>query len=113
VLRKVQVFQKYSPGRKSVSSGGFSLTSSAEATHPGLETTCPGVSVGMISGAAVAGTTGAGVSVGRAETSVREFCACTVKATAVAISESFCAAGVPHDVEINAMHINSGNVLYL
>jgi len=118
-LRKVHVFLKNAPGRRIVSSGGFSLTRVADVIQPGLETTCPGVSVGSASGAAVAGRAGApcgddtGVSVGRAETFVKEFCACTVCATAVAISDSVCAGGVPHEAAINATQINSGNVFSL
>jgi hypothetical protein len=103
VLRKVHVFQKYSPGESSVLSGGFSPTKVADAIHPGLDA-ATGVLAEPASGVDVAGRVGTDVSVGRAETSVREFCACTVCATAVAMSFCGC-AGLPQEAVITAMHI--------
>jgi len=51
-----------------------------------------------------------GVKVGRDETFVREFCACTVCATAVEMSFCACEA-FPHEAEITAKHRNSDMVL--
>ena len=91
-----------------MSSGGDSPINLADAMQPGLEETGPLVLVGITSGVAEAGRAGTGVSVGRAETFVNESCACTVCATAVAMSASDC-AGLPHEAASKAMLMSRGN----
>ncbi len=109
VFFSVQVFQKYSPGLRSTPSGGFSLTREALAqfgSGGAEERVAAAVGVTAIAAGVSTGSVARGVLLGRIATSVSDWPAWTVWATAVEIVAS-CS---PEDPHADTKSINTASI---